>query len=136
MKNLKYQHYCSECLTQFSSNTESDICPGCNSKTIGLINEETSTNETLEEVAEKYAESIIPVSPVRKKEAIKYFIAGYKHCEKTMYSEEELHTICLKMMCLFGEHVAKTITGNNIEMVGELMKINTTIEKWFNNNKK
>jgi hypothetical protein len=64
------------------------------------------------------------------------FIAGYEFAKTKTYSEEELKTISLKMMCNFGEHISKEITGNKLEMIGELMKINSLIEKWFNDFKK
>lgn len=51
---------------------------------------------------------------------------------ENLYTEKELHNICLKMMCKFGEHVSKTITGQKLEMIDKLMQNEKEIENWFN----
>ena len=62
------------------------------------ISKETSTNETLEEVAwKKYN------TKTQEDEGLRdAFIAGYKHCEKTMYSEEELRISLLRYQRYLG----------------------------------
>ena len=93
------------------------------------ISKETSTNETLEEVAKQYEDVEISCCNQETKYYLRdtisdAFIAGYKHCEKTMYSADDM----LKAFC---HGVYKQLMGNDPKYL--------TFEEWFkefNNNKK
>ena len=84
------------------------------------ISKETSTNETLEEATKQYCWN--KYKPNRRLYAIalEEYIAGYKHCEKTMYSEEEL----LSYIKRYKDYVVHA----GIKFL--------TFTEWFNNNKK
>ena len=90
----------------YKTTTDEPICPKCNGEMKPLANKdkcrncgyEISINETLEEVSEqswsKFTQSL-KMNELRNLPPKQLFIEGYKHCEKTMYSEEQLQSeIC------------------------------------------
>ena len=95
------------------------------------LSEETSTNETLEEVAEKELKPMLcgnwNHNCFNNENLIDVWVAGYKHCESKMYSHSEMKQL---------------ITNAFVEMSDwknegkETRELEVLMEQWFNNNKK